>query len=609
MNSMNVRQPAADQAVSLAERLARLRDAMKRADLAAYIVPSADPHLSEYLPQRWQGRAWLSGFTGSAGLLVVTPDFAGLWTDSRYWVQAATELADSGIELIKIQAGQAQPHVDWLAAHLEPGARVGVDGSTLGLAAARVLQDALQAAGVQLRADVDLLELIWDGRPTLPGTPVYEHDPAYAPVTRAQKLDQVRSAMRDKGAHWHFVSTLDDIAWIFNLRGADVSYNPVFVAHALIGPQHATLYVADGKIDAVLRERLAQDGVRVAPYRDAPAALAAIEPGSTLLIDPRRVTYGLVQAVQPGVKFVEVVNPSTFAKSRKTEAEAVHVRATMEQDGAALAECFAWFEQALGRERITELTIDEKLTAARARRPGFVSLSFPTIAAFNANGAMPHYRATPQSHALIEGDGLLLIDSGGQYLGGTTDITRVVPVGRTSAEQRRDFTLVLKGMIALSRTTFPRGVRSPMLDAIARAPIWDACMDFGHGTGHGVGYFLNVHEGPQVISHYAPAESYTAMEKGMITSNEPGIYRPGQWGIRIENLLLSQPARTTEFGEFLCFETLTLCPIDTRCIERSLLREDEVAWLNAYHAQVRERVGKHLSGDVKAWLETRTAPI
>ena len=606
---MNVRQSAANQAVSVPERVARLRAAMDRAGLAAYIVPSADPHLSEYLPERWQGRAWLSGFTGSVGTLVVTPDFAGLWVDSRYWVQAEAQLAGSGIELMKIQAGQAQPHVDWLAAHMAPDAEVGVDGSTLGLAAARVLQDALGAVGARLRTDVDLLELVWAGRPTLPLAPVYEHAAPYATVSRATKLEQVRAAMRARGAGWHFVSTLDDIAWIFNLRGSDVSFNPVFVGHALIGPEQATLFVADDKIGAPLREQLAADGVRVARYMDAPAALAAIEPGGTLLIDPRRVTFGLMQAVQPGVKIVEAVNPSTLAKSRKTDDEVQHVRATMELDGAALAEFFAWFESALGRERITELTIDERLTAARARQPGFVSLSFATIAAFNANGAMPHYRALPESHAVIEGDGLLLIDSGGQYLSGTTDITRVVPVGTVGAEHKRDFTLVLKGMIALSRATFPRGIRSPMLDAIARAPIWAAGVDYGHGTGHGVGYFLNVHEGPQVISHYAPAEPYTAMEVGMITSNEPGIYRPGKWGVRIENLLLNRPAQTSEFGEFLCFETLTLCPIDTRCIDRSMLRDDEIAWLNAYHAEVRERVGRHVSGDAKAWLETRTAAI
>jgi Xaa-Pro aminopeptidase len=281
----------------------------------------------------------------------------------------------------------------------------------------------------------------------------------------------------------------------------------------------------------------------------------------------------------------------------------------MEQDGAALAEFFAWFEGALGREKITELTIDEKLTASRARRPGFVTLSFATIAGFNANGAMPHYRATPASHSTIEGNGLLLIDSGGQYLSGTTDITRVVPIGTINDEHRRDFTTVLKGTMALSRAKFPRGIRSPMLDSIARAPIWEVGADYGHGTGHGVGYFLNVHEGPQVISHYAPAESWTAMEEGMITSIEPGIYRPGKWGIRIENLVLNRAAEKTEFGDFLEFETLTLCPIDTRCVALNLLRDDERAWLNAYHEMVRARVSPHVSGDAKAWLETRTQPI
>jgi Xaa-Pro aminopeptidase len=605
---MSAHTAAAGGAVSIPGRLSRLRAAMAREDLAAYIVPSADPHLSEYLPARWQGRVWLTGFTGSVGTLVVTADFAGLWVDSRYWAQAEAQLAGSGVQLMKIQSGQAQPHIDWLAAHLERGMTAGVDGSVLGIAAARSLRAALESRGADLRTDVDLLEIIWEGRPTLPLDPVFEHVPQRAPArSRADKLAQVRAAMREHRADWHFVSTLDDLAWIFNLRGSDVNYNPVFVAHALIGPDGATIFVADGKIGAPLRTVLNQDGVRVAPYQEAPIALAALSAGATLLVDPRRVTYGLLQAVRDGVSVVEAVNPSTFAKSCKTDAEADDIRATMEQDGAALAEFFAWFESALGRETVTELTIDEQLSAARARRPGFVSLSFATIAAFNANGAMPHYRAQPESHAAIEGDGLLLIDSGGHYTTGTTDITRMVPVGKVSDAQKRDCTLVLKGMIALARARFPRGIRAPMLDAIARAPIWSAGADYGHGTGHGVGYFLNVHEGPQVIAHYAPAEPWTAMEAGMITSDEPGIYRPGQWGVRIENLLLSRAAGQTEFGEFLCFETLTLCPIDTRCIDRTLLREDEIDWLNAYHAQVRERVGKHVSGNAKAWLDARTA--
>jgi Xaa-Pro aminopeptidase len=591
-------------------RLALLRDAMAREDLAAYLVPSADPHLSEYLPERWQARRWLSGFTGSVGTLVVTAEFAGLWVDSRYWVQADAELAGTGVQLMKMTGGQqSAPHVDWLAQNVAAGATVGVDGAVLGVAAARGLTAALSARGIALRTDLDLLDAIWPERPGLPGDAVFEHVAPQADTTRASKLADVRRAMHAQGAQWHFVSTLDDLAWLFNLRGADVNFNPVFVAHAMIGADRATLFVADGKVPPALAASLAQDGVDVRAYDAARASLAALPDGATLLIDPRRVTFGTLEAVPAGVKLVEAVNPSTFAKSRKTSAEIEHVRVTMEHDGAALAEFFTWFEQAVNRETITELTIEEKLTAARARRPGYVSASFATIAGFNANGAMPHYHATRESHATIAGDGLLLIDSGGQYMTGTTDITRVVPVGTVSDLQRRDFTIVLKSMMALSRARFPRGIRSPMLDAIARAPMWAAGLDYGHGTGHGVGYFLNVHEGPQVISHYAPAEPYTAMEEGMITSIEPGVYRPGKWGIRIENLVVNRAAGKTEFGDFLAFETLTLCPIDTRCVLIEMLHDDERAWLNTYHATVRERVGRHLSGDAKAWLDARTQPI
>jgi Xaa-Pro aminopeptidase len=605
--TMNARLP---ETASIPERIALLRGAMARENLAAYLVPSTDPHLSEYLPERWQGRQWLSGFTGSAGTLVVAADFAGLWVDSRYWVQAEAQLAGSGVRVMKMVAGQqSQPHVDWLAQNVPGGATVGVDGAVLGVAAARALADALTARGVALRTDVDLLEAIWPARPPLPAAAVYEHAAPHASVARAEKLAQIRRAMQEKGAQWHFISTLDDLAWLTNLRGADVSYNPVFVAHALIGLDRASLFVSQEKLPQSVQDALARDGIRVEPYPGAAEALAALPAGSTLLIDPRRITFGLLQAVPASVTIAEAVNPSTFAKSRKTEAEAGHVRATMEQDGAALAEFFAWFESALGRETITELTIDERLAAARARRPGYVSLSFATIAGFNANGAMPHYRATEASHSTIEGNGLLLIDSGGQYLSGTTDITRVVPVGTVADAQKRDFTIVLKGMMALSRAHFPRGIRSPMLDAIARAPIWEAGVDYGHGTGHGVGYFLNVHEGPQVISHYAPADAHTAMEEGMITSIEPGLYRPGKWGVRIENLVLNRMAEKSEFGDFLKFETLTLCPIDTRCIALPLMRDDERAWLNAYHETVRERVAPHVSGDAKAWLEKRTQPI
>jgi len=597
-------------------RIEKVRDALKRHGLAAVLVPSSDPHLSEYLPERWQGRQWLSGFTGSMGTLVVTQDTAAVFADSRYWVQAEAELAGSGTELVKIATGNSTQHVEWLASHVPAGATVGVDGSVLGLAAAQLLATSLTKAGVLLRTDFDALAAVWPERPGLPDATVYEHLAPHAPLARAAKLAMVRESMARHGATHHFISTVDDIAWLFNLRGADVNFNPVFLAHVLLDAAGVTLFVGAGKVPAELQAVLAQDSVRLAPYADAAAALAALPADAVLLIDPRRVTFGLRANVTARV--IEAINPSTLFKSRKTAAEAAHVREAMAQDGAAMCEFYAWFEAVLGKERITELTVDEKLSAARAKRPGFIGLSFNTIAAFNPNGAMPHYHATPESHAVIEvkpGEGgLLLIDSGGQYLGGTTDITRVWPIGSVTPEHRRDYTLVLKGTLALSRTRFPRGTLSPMLDAIARAPLWKQGLDYGHGTGHGVGYFLNVHEGPQSISKTVP-EPQMAMEPGMITSIEPGLYRPGRWGIRIENLVLNVPAASvaaggiTEFGEFLEFETLTLCPIDTRCIERSLLRQDEIDWLNAYHATVRERLAPLVDGAALAWLMQRTQGI
>jgi Xaa-Pro aminopeptidase len=595
-----------------AERLAALRAAMARHQIDAFIVPSSDPHLSEYLPGRWKGREWLSGFTGSVGTFIATAGFAGVWTDGRYWTQAEQELAGSSIELMKIPSGASLLHIDWLAANMQPGQTVAVDARVLGLAVERLLSDALKARGIKLRTDLDLLDEVWHDRPSLPSAPVFEHVAPHAVMARADKLTATRSAMRELGANRHFISTLDDIAYLFNLRGSDVNFNPVFVAHALVEPDTATLFVSQGKVPAEVRDRLLADSVQVAPYEQAATALSALEPGSVLLVDPRRVTAGMRAAVPAGVRVVEAVNPTTYAKSRKLEAEAVHVRAAMEQDGAALCEFFAWLDAQLAdpnRAPLNEVAIDEHITAARARRPAFVSPSFATIAGFNANGAIMHYRAQPHSCATIEGDGLLLIDSGGQYLGGTTDITRVVPVGTPSASQKRDFTLVLKGLMALSATKFPRGTKSPLLDAIARAPIWADGIDYGHGTGHGVGYFLNVHEGPQSISPSTPPDAHTAMEPGMITSIEPGIYRPGRWGIRIENLVLNQIAQSTEFGEYLRFETLTLCPIDTRCLDRSLLRDDEIAWLNDYHALVAERLSPHVDGVAKAWLHERTRAI
>ncbi|MGO3988260.1 aminopeptidase P family protein [Pseudomonas sp. SAS7] len=593
---------------SVPQRLAHVRQAMAAGGIDALLVPSADPHLSEYLPGYWQGRQWLSGFHGSVGTLVVTLGFAGLWVDSRYWEQADLELAGSGIELMKLLPGKPGA-LEWLGDNVESHGNVAVDGAVMALASARQLGERLKARGARLVTDKDLLAQVWDGRPALPANPVYQHLPPHATVSRAEKLAQLRQGIQAKGADWHFIATLDDIAWLFNLRGSDVSYNPVFLAFALINQQQAILFVGQDKVDAHLRQVLAVDGIEVRDYSEAGNALAAVPVGARLLVDPARVTCGLLGNLAAEVVLVEGPNPTTLSKSCKGDEDLVHIRHVMQQDGAALCEFFAWFEANLGQEVITELTVDEQLSAARARRPNFVSLSFSTIAAFNGNGAMPHYRATEQSHAVIEGDGLLLIDSGGQYLGGTTDITRMVPIGNPSHAQKQDCTRVLKGMIALSRATFPRGILSPLLDAIARAPIWADQVDYGHGTGHGVGYFMNVHEGPQVIAYQAAPTPQAAMQVGMISSIEPGTYRPGQWGVRIENLVVNREAGKSDFGDFLRFETLTLCPIDTRCLLPELLTKEEIEWLNGYHANVRERLAPLLRGDALAWLEARTAPL
>jgi Xaa-Pro aminopeptidase len=594
------------------ERLQRVREVLARHGAHALLVPSADPHLSEYLPGRWQGREWLSGFTGSMGTLVVGLTEAALFADSRYWVQAEAQLAGSGIELVRIPTGAGTQHIDWLAKHTPRGQLVLVDGQSLGLASAQALRAALDRAGVELRTDLDAFDEAWPDRPALPHAAVYAHAEPQVARPRAERLAKVREAMAWHGATHHFVSTVDDTAWITALRGADVDYNPVFLSHLLIDATRATLFVGSGKVDEALARALAADGVALADYGQAAAALAALPDQAVLLVDPRRITLGFRQCVPGHARVVEAINPSTLLKSRKTPAEAAFVREAMIEDGAAMCAFYAWFEDAMARgERISELTIDERLSAERAKRPGFVGLSFSTIAGFNANGALPHYRAMPDAYAWLQGDGLLLIDSGGQYLGGTTDITRVWPIGQVSDAQRRDFTLVLKAMMGLSRTRYPRGTPGPMLDAIARAPLWAEGIEYGHGTGHGVGYFLNVHEGPQTISK-AVVEPTMAMEPGMITSIEPGVYRPGQWGVRIENLVLNVPAATPEnnaFGEMLQFETLTLCPIDTRCIARHLLREDEIDWLNRYHAMVRERLAPKVDGPARAWLQARTEPI
>lgn len=591
------------------QKLSALRQTMREHNLDAWIIPSADPHLSEYLPEHWQARVYFSGFTGSVGTLVVTADKAGLWADSRYWEQAAHQLQGSGIELQKV--GEVAPYTDWLAAELPDGAAAGAAADMLSLTAKRQLETAFAAKNIRLDVSRDIADTVWADRPALPQETVFPHDAAFVSETAAAKLARVRAAMKEQGAAWHLISSLDDTAWLTNLRGSDVPYNPVFLSYLLIGADSATLFVDEAKLNPASRALLAEAGIATAPYAAVREALAGISDG--LLVNPDKTAVSTLQLMPSENRLIENINPSALFKSVKSAADLDHVREAMRQDGAALCGFFAEFERNLADgTAMNELDIDTMLHKYRSARPNFVSLSFNTIAGYNANGALPHYAATPEAFSDITGSGLLLIDSGAQYLGGTTDITRVVPVGETTPEQKRDYTLVLKAHIALAETVFPENIGSTLLDAICRKPLWQEQCNYGHGTGHGVGYFLNVHEGPQIISYLTPANPNQTMKAGMITSNEPGLYRPGKWGIRIENLVASLPVASpqeTEFGKFLHFETLTLCPIDTRPIDFGLLTKAEVRWLNAYHADVREKLLPLVDGAARDWLILRTEAV
>lgn len=590
-------------------RLEQLRAAMLAAQIDAYVVLSSDPHLSEYLPEHYQNRAWLSGFNGSAGSLLITADFAGLWADSRYWVQAEADLAGGGIELMRWGDATVPEMTDWVAQHLDAGQTVAYDGQVVALAQAKQWQHIAAQHGLQLVEHADLFTAIWVDRPALPAAPLYVHGAPFGVRSVQDNIAAIRAEMAEAGASSHLLSSLDDVAWVLNLRGSDVSYNPVFLAHLLISLDEVVLFIDQSKLTAQVVHHLFQNDIAVQPYGQLGAALQQLTASTSLLINPATVTVGVIAAAQHA-RLVESPNPSTLMKACKNEAELAHIRQTMEFDGAALCEFFAWFESTITQRGITELEVDEQITAARARQPHFVSPSFGTIAAFGPNGAMPHYQATEQAHAVIEGDGLLLIDSGGQYLGGTTDITRVVAVGAPTAAQKRDYTLVLKSHIALAQAVFAKGITGQQLDILARTPLWQEGLDFGHGTGHGVGYFLNVHEGPQSISWRTRAGSQpVAMRLGMITSNEPGLYRDGQWGVRIENLVACVPHLHNEFVELYAFESLTLCPIDSRCIEVSLLTESEIAWLNNYHEQLYQRLQPYVQDEALAWLEQNTKPV
>ncbi|MFV5533411.1 aminopeptidase P family protein [Acinetobacter pittii] len=597
--------------LTVPEKLEKLRELMRNQHVDALIVMSADPHMSEYLPDYWKVRQWLSGFSGSVGTLVVTQNFAGLWADGRYWVQAEQQLAGTVFQLQKLTSDETSTHLAWIEKNLPTGSVISVNGQTLSIQQFKALEHTARLNHYKIETQQDLVGEIWVDRPELPSEKIHLMPEGLNALSRKEKIQAIRESLANKNIAGHFISSLDDIAWVLNARGQDVEYNPVFLSHFYINAEQAILFIDAEKVDVSIQQALAADGIEIRNYEDTAKFLSNISDTSVLL-DPAKASIFHEQAIAKDIRVVYDINPSTLFKSRKHESEIAHIRHAMVKDGVALCHFFHWLEKALHHgESISELTIDEKITAFRAEQNGFIGPSFSTIAGFNANGALPHYRATEEHYSFIEGDGLLLIDSGGQYVDGTTDITRVVPVGTPTGQQKRDYTLVLKCHIALAKTIYPEGLAAPLLDSICRNTLWQHGLDYRHGTGHGVGFALNVHEGPQVLSYYAPIHAYSKLREGMIVSNEPGLYHEGQYGIRIENLVANKLHSGFEktYGEFLEFETLTLCPIHLDCIVLEVLTNEEKDWLNTYHQTVQERLAEHLSGDVLDWLIYNTRKI
>ncbi|MEO4208848.1 aminopeptidase P family protein [Acinetobacter pittii] len=597
--------------LTVPEKLEKLRKLMRTQQIDAFVVMSADPHMSEYLPDYWKVRQWLSGFSGSVGTLVVTQNFAGLWADGRYWVQAEQQLAGTGFQLQKLTSDETSTHLAWIEKNLPTGSVISVNGQTLSIQQFKALEHTARVKNYKLETQQDLVGEFWLDRPELPSEKIHLMPEGLNALSRKEKIQAIRENLANKNIAGHFISSLDDIAWVLNARGQDVEYNPVFLSHLYINAEQAILFIDAEKVDVSIQQALAANGIEICNYEDTAKFLSNISDTSVLL-DPAKVSIFHEQAIAKDIQVVYDINPSTLFKSRKHESEIAHIRHAMVKDGVALCHFFHWLEKALHHgESISELTIDEKITAFRAQQDGFIGPSFSTIAGFNANGALPHYRATEEHYSFIEGDGLLLIDSGGQYVDGTTDITRVVPVGTPTGQQKRDYTLVLKCHIALAKAIYPEGLAAPLLDSICRQTLWQHGLDYRHGTGHGVGFALNVHEGPQVLSYYAPIHAYSKLREGMILSNEPGLYHEGQYGIRIENLVANRLHSGFEktYGDFLEFETLTLCPIHLDCIVVDMLTNEEKDWLNGYHQTVQERLAEHLSGDVLDWLIYNTRKI
>lgn len=586
-------------------RIATLRDYMRGAGINAAIFPQTDPHQSEYIADHWQVRRWLSGFTGSAGALVVTLNNAYIWADSRYWLQAADQLKDTGIGVMEEGKPETPSIEDWLCCNLKPGDTVGIDGMVFSINATQQLSKQLATKGIKLRVDFNPAEAIWNDRPALPLEKIFIHEEKYAGESCKSKIAKILADAAEQGANAAFISDLAEIAWTLNIRSTDVESNPVVTSFLYISKNDTTLFVDQTKLTPEVSEYLKNNGVAVEDYNTVKTFLSTLPSTARVLVAPAQ-TAGAVASVLES-KLVAGTSPIAMLKGCKNDVQIQGVRHAMERDGVALVKSFMEIEKALATgTQITEMDIADILTKHRSAQPLYFDQSFDTIAGYAAHGAIVHYSANPLTNVVIQPENLLLIDSGASYLDGTTDITRTITLGNPTPQQKSDFTLVMKGHIALAEAVYPEGTRGAQLDALARINLWKHGLSYLHGTGHGVGHFLNVHEGPQRI-HIT--ENPTPLKPGMITSDEPGLYRSGEYGIRCENLILTVPAMTTEFGRFLKFEVLTLFPFDLRLFDTDIMTDDEINWVNSYHAKVRERLLPFLNAEEQNWLIQKTETL
>lgn len=566
---------------NIPERIAALREAMRQQKVDAYIIPSSDPHLSEYPADRWKSREWISGFTGSAGTIVVTADKAGLWTDSRYFLQAASQLEGSGIELYKLALPETPSITEFLLHELHAGQAVGLDGQTYSAAEASALANKLSRKEIKLDTSADLIEGIWKDRPAVPGNPIFEMPEALSGASVHEKLDLINNQLRSEGADCLILAALDEIAWTFNIRGTDVTYNPVVVSYAFVSEDESVLFIKPEKLTAEITEHLKKEGVTLAEYSMIQRYLSRLPENSRVFVDMNKTNVSLYDAIPGSCTIVEGISPANHLKSIKNETEIKGFQNAVVKDGVALTKFYIWLEKQMAEgAQVTEISAAEKLTALRAEQPQYIMDSFGTICGYAEHGAIVHYSATPETDATLKPEGLLLIDSGAQYLDGTTDITRTIALGEPTEQMKKDFTRVLKGTISLAKSKFPAGTRGSQIDILARKALWDSGINYLHGTGHGIGHCLNVHEGPQSIRM---EENPVTLKPGMVISDEPAMYRTGEYGIRTENMILVREDSETEFGKFLGFDTLTLCFIDTSLIIIPMLSVREHAWLNKYH--------------------------